>query len=584
MAQNPNPAAAGHLPAFQACVDLLQDFLQRRDDIVARIDAVLNCQKKPLDHQQDTALQSRLFKDCFVAGTAAARAQQALCEQLELARCDMGFRPRAQPGNDIIDPVQMLLRGLHFWRQTRWPGQKGRLRYAHTLYNLYLLRCLTLCLLRVWDPQEQGVPQRLQQLQDLLDALWRGSPADQPRLLRSVCWLLPVALSPTTDELAGYFEVARKVADTFPAAGRSETQRAWVHTGAGHLCAQLRHLCVQRGIGLDDHELLLLTRRSNALDVALLVEGLVVLFEAYEESRQAGDASRRQLLAAAICHGFAPDPDLFVNRVDLLGPYSMIETLFVAVDAAGNTGYTPAGRRHLALLQRYATLLARLAPPLLDDLQRSRAQAPAYWPHGALYGFSSNLLELIAFKTLQVDSELRFGMEDVFTPGDRDKRDWVNAWRKLPHVKPEVVQQYEYPQAFVDALLQRVEQALQRRSAASAPLPPACCLQVLPQGRQWPAPALQQLPALPLQHVLSSDPLELAQGRATAMDAGDLLHCRMEGEFLASWPTDTGWMALSKDLLTDVVGEGRVVRLEQVPPAACELLRLMCAGLVLVVE
>ena len=31
----------------------------------------------------------------------------------------------------------MMIRGFHCWQQTRWPGRKGRMHYAHTLFNLY---------------------------------------------------------------------------------------------------------------------------------------------------------------------------------------------------------------------------------------------------------------------------------------------------------------------------------------------------------------------------------------------------------------------------------------------------------------
>jgi hypothetical protein len=53
-----------------------------------------------------------------------------------------GFKPRGMPGlhNDLVDPGQMMVRGFHLWRQTRWPGRNARLRYAHTLFDLYLLR------------------------------------------------------------------------------------------------------------------------------------------------------------------------------------------------------------------------------------------------------------------------------------------------------------------------------------------------------------------------------------------------------------------------------------------------------------
>lgn len=560
-------------------MELLEFFLRQRETIVARIDGVLNCQKKPQEYLQDHSLQARLFKDCFYTLPGLTREHSQLGDTLEQAHWASGFKPRAQPGNDIIDPAQMLLRGLHLWRQTRWPGQKGRLRYAHTLFNLQLLRCLSLLTIRLWDEEPEGVAARLAALQSLLDQLWKGTPADQPQLVRDVRWLIPVALSPTTDSLNGYFNVAANIAQTFSAADRVETQRAWVQTGAGHLCAQLRHLTVQRGVTLDDHELVLLTRRSNALDVALLMEGLVTLLEAYEACVNSSDASRRGILATAILQGFSPDPELFVNRLDLLGPYSMIELVFVALDEQGQAAYTAAGLRHLRLLEQYTLLLGRVAAALLDDCIHSSQAAHDYSPYGALYGFSSNLLELMAFKTLQVDADIRFSLEDIFTQGDAGKRAWVNEWRRLPHIKPEVVRQFEYPEAFVAAVSARIEQALRKRIATAGEKATGS------GGRMYLAAdstsAADKVPALPPRYLLSSDPQLVAEQQASTQDSDGLLHCRLEGEYLVSAATAGGWLALSKDLLTDIVGEGLDAGIAVLPPGAGAVLQLMCPDLVI---
>jgi len=571
---------------FHDTVQLFDLLLLRRDEIIQRIDGLLNCQKKPLEYQQDAGLQSRLFKECFFPGASVTPGQARLGEQLEQAHWASGFQPRATPGNDIIDPVQMLLRGLHLWRQTRWPGQKGRLRYAHTLFNLYLLRCLALMTMRPWDDAAGNAAERLAQLQALLHQLWNGTPPDQPRLVRDIRWLIPVVLSPTTDALWGYFAVAARIAQTLGEDDRLEVQKAWVQTGAGHLCAQLRHLSVQRGVALDDHELVLLTRRSNALDVALLLEGLVTLLEAYEHCLSCGDDGKRAVLAIAICQGLSPDPELFLEHLDLIGPYTMIETVFITQDDAQRVDYTAAGVRHLQLVEAYRALITRLAAPLLEDCQRSRPVEKGYSPAGALFGFSSNLLELMAFKTLQLDADIRFSLEDVFTPGAADKRAWVNDWRRLPHINPDVVRQFEYPQDFVEALHVRLEQALQRCVAAgSRPAVPACGRLLIVAGPPaGTTPVQQQIPALPLRYILSSDTAQVHAGKAVAKDADDLLHCRMEGEFLVSYPTPGGWAAFDKDLLTDVVGAGTAATIVGLPHQAAAILCLMCPGIADLVE
>src|SRR5262249_43734887 len=154
---------------------------------------------------------------------------------------------------------------------------------------------------------------------------WSITPANQPVLVRDVRWLIPVVQSPTTDELAGYFEVAEQIAETLSEKNRIEIHKAAVRMAGGHLRSQLRHVSMQKGVSLHENSLVLSIRASNALDFALLIQGLAPLLEAYEHAKQSGDGQNRLELAAAICQGISPDPELFLNRLDLLGPYSMIE-------------------------------------------------------------------------------------------------------------------------------------------------------------------------------------------------------------------------------------------------------------------
>src|SRR5262249_14681451 len=243
-------------------------------------------------------------------------------------------------------------------------GHNGRVRYAHTLFNLYVIRCLALLSMRLWDAGAAGSPstsdsieERLSKIQGVLDQLWRMTPADQPVLVRDARWLIPVAQSPTTDELAGYFEVAEQIADALSEKDRIEINKAGVRMAGGHLRSQLRHVCIQKSVSLDENSLVLSTRKSNALDLALLIQGLVPLLAAYEDAYEhasnGGGGQKRLELAAAICQGISPDPELFLNRLDLLGPYSMIEHLFTTTDGDGHVIYTPMGRRHVQLLQEY---------------------------------------------------------------------------------------------------------------------------------------------------------------------------------------------------------------------------------------
>ena len=325
----------GQVP-FQANVELLRLFLSHREDIVESIEAVLNAQRKPIGYLQDASLLSRNFEDCFFARTAVTASQTGLRGQLEEAHWAGGFRPRQVQGlhNDLIHPAEMMIRGFYCWTQTRWPGRNGRMRYAHTLFNLYLLRWLQFLSMRLWDEGPGSAGGRLAEIQGVLDELWRSSPADQPAFVRDARWLIPLTQSLITDELAPYFEVARQVAETLQEADVLEIQKAHVRMLGGHLTSQIRYHAMKEGLSIDEHSVVLRTRTSNALDFALLVQGLVGLLKTYDCAMQSGDERMRLDMAGAICQGISADPELFLNRVDLLSAYSMIEHVFVAPGGA----------------------------------------------------------------------------------------------------------------------------------------------------------------------------------------------------------------------------------------------------------
>src|SRR6187200_478134 len=88
-------------------------------------------------------------------------------------------------------------------------------------------------------------------------------------------------------------------------------------------------------------------------------------------------AARTRELADAICQGISPDPELFLNRVELLGAYSMIEHLFITTDRDGQAAYTPMGRRHVRLVQEYEARIDRVSKPLYEDCPRFRPVAGA---------------------------------------------------------------------------------------------------------------------------------------------------------------------------------------------------------------
>jgi len=583
MHQEDNPA--GQIP-FQTYVNLSLEILACREEIVERIQSLLNAQKKPLLFQQDQDLLSSSLKDCFFQPDNTSQDQSRLTDLLETAHWASGFKPRMSPGNDLINPAAMMIRAFHLWRQTNWPGRNGRVRYAQTLFNLFLLRYLLLLSMRLWDPGSDGAGERLSQIQHLLNRLWHGSPVDQPVLIRDARWLIPVAQSPTTDQLDGYFVTAEKLSDSFTEEDLTETQRAAVVLGGGHLRAQLRHMAVQQGRALDDHSLMLSTRRSNALDLALLVQGLVPLLKAYDQSCIHSVIQKRQLLAAAIFQGISPDPELFLNCPALLGPYSMIEHLFIKTGSAAQTGYTPIGIRHQNLVVEYHVLIQRLAKNLYSDYQDCRPVENEYSPYGVLYGFSSNLVELMAFKTLQREAVPNLSVEDVFSKGKSDRIDWVNGWRRFPHIKPEVSKMFEYPRQFVDEISSRIEKSLLRCISGSVVnLPEKMgCLYILAEAVHGDDTRLANIPELPFHYTVTSDPDILAASKAVAMDNQDLLACRLEGEFVLSYQSAGGWVGISKDLLTDVIGSGSSAWISALPISASRVLAKMCPELVVVLE
>ena len=473
----------GEVP-FQAHIELLHFFLARRDELVERIQDVLNAQRKPAEYLQDGALLSRHFEDCFftLAALKGPRYKSAngprdnsvdgprfngLRGQLEEAHWASGFRPRPIPGlhNGPADPAEMMMRAFYLWRQTRWPGRNGRVRYAHTLFNLYVVRCLELLSMRVWDAGASSAGDRLAQVQEVLDELWRMKTADQPALVRDARWLIQTAQSLATDDLGAYFIVAERIAESFSADDRIEIHKAGVRMAAGHLRSQIRYHSVSKALSFDDATLVQSTRDSNALDFALLIQDLVPLLEAYEHAQHSDDTAKRLELADAICQGISPDPELFLNRVELLGTYCRIEHLFIATDADGHAADTSIGQRHAQLFEQYAALVRRVSKPLHDDCLRFRPVAGAYSPYGVLYGFSADLIKHMVLKAVQPDAVSRFGLEDVFVAGDTDTLAWVSGWRKLPHLTPEMQKLFEYPQQFAEEIFDRMEHALRTRAS-----------------------------------------------------------------------------------------------------------------------
>ena len=568
---------------FQAHIELIHSFLAHRVDIVERIQGVLNAQRKPIEYLRDRSLLSRHFDDCFFTLTGVTHGQSRLRGQLEEAHWAR-FRPREMPGvhNGLIDPAEMMTRVFHLWQQTRWPGRNGRVRYAHTLFNLYVIRCLELLSLRLWDAGSSGASDRLSHVQGVLDQLWTTTPVDQPVLVRDARWLIQLAQSPATDDLGAYFDVAQNVAETLSNEDRIEVHKAGVRMTAGHLRSQTRYLSMKKAVSLDDHSLILSTRNSNALDFALLIQDLVPLLEAYEYAWHSDDSQKRLELAGAICQGISADPELFVNRVALLRAYSMIEHLFVTTNRDGHAAYTPMGRRHVQLLEEYDARIGRLSKPLSEDCSHFRPVAGAYSPYGVLYGFSSHLMEHMALKASQSDAMTQFSLEDAFEhvligeDAVAGRLAWVSGWRKLPHLTREVEKLFDYPQQFAEDIFDRIEHALRTRVSDNEV---TGRLFIVPGDTPHADLTTTLISDLPVRYIGSSDVQLVAAQKAVSCDEPRLLSDRREGKYVLSHRTPGGWVALTKDILTEVLGSGRDVKIAGLPPPAVEVLKLMCPHL-----
>jgi hypothetical protein len=570
-------ASVGELP-FQAHIELLHFFLAQRDEIVERIQGMLNAQRKPLQYLQDGSLLSRHFEDCFFALTGVTASQSRLRGQLEEAHWAGGFRPREIPGlhNGPADPAEMLMRAFHVWGQTRWPGRNGRVRYAHTLFNLYVIRCLELLSMRLWDAGPGSAGARLAQVQGVLDELWSIKTPDQPALVKDARWLIQMAQSLATDDLGAYFDVAECISESLSENDRIEIHKAGVRMAAGHLRSQIRHYSTTRAVSFDDHGLVLNTRSTNALDFALLIQELVPLLAAYEDACDRDDSQKRLELANAICQGVSPDPDLFLNRIELLGPYSMIEHIFITIDD-GHAAYTPIGRRHVDLLQEYAVRIGRVSKPLSDDCSRFRPVPGTYSPYGVLYGFSVDLLKHMALKVSHPDAVSAFGLEDVFAAGQADKLAWVSGWRRLPHLTRDVERHFDYPQQFAEDIFDRIEQALRTRSGDEANAAVRTGRLFIPATDDPQADSQGSVIAnLPVRYIVSSDEQIVAARKAESYNERQLLTDRREGKFVLSYATPGGWLAITKSMLTDVLGTGRDAKIAGLPLVAAEVLRLMC--------
>jgi hypothetical protein len=206
-----------------------------------------------------------------------------------------------------------------------------------------------------------------------------------------------------------------------------------------------------------------------------------------------------------------------------------------------------------------------------------------------MFGLPSNLIEHMALKTLQRDAETRFSLEDVFLEDLWDDGDtsaaklaWVNGWRRLPHIDREVQRLYDYPQQFAEDVYDRIESELRRRDSNAEACDGSRTGHLYIGSGDDPETnsKASAIPELPARYFGSSDRQIVAAHKAEPYDRAQLLAGRREGHFLVSYQTPDGWIALKKDLLTEVLGAGSDARIVGLPHDAAQVLRLMCTDLV----
>jgi hypothetical protein len=549
---------------FSGYVALLRECLDRRLEILEHIDSgVLNVRGKK-------------------ALPGLPRELSRLNEQLAAAHRADGFEPMAfEGGSHELDPLTLAARAQSHWERHRWPGRHLRLAVADRIYSVFILRQLEHLSLRIWDEGAVAAADRLQDVQGLLDGLNDATPAGG--LIRDARWVIQTAQGPLTRRLEPYFRIAERISTSFTNPRHLEIHRAGAILTSGHLRSQLRHRASEVDRAVDDPSVLAMTRNSNSMDAALLVRDLVPLLEAY------GSAGNDRLdLADAIFQGISADPELFLTRLDLLLPCTMIEDLFIQRGTKGELQHTPMGDAHVHLLGSYAALIARHAPSLQEDAVSLDPRRGVYSPLGIAYGFCADLLSNMALDTLMSQPSFGLSLEDMFASRSRadHKRARAEGWRtrQTPERERNPV---DYSDDWAARIFDRTMSALQARvrhaDRANASDVADARLFVVPDRASGERPAGRGLPdgiVAAQEHCVTSDLQRALATGATAFPRGQIVTDRNEGRFLASAETDGKWFGISKVVLTLCTSQGQDALITGVPPAVVDLLRLTCPGLV----
>jgi len=574
---------------------LLSQFLDSRQAIVDSLERRLfSADGRASAQNGDRGSIDDIFSSCFFEPRGISPDRSRLKGQLDATHLADGFEPATQDGySRELSPVELVLRACHHWDVTRWPGRNGRLAFAQGLYSAFMLRQLEHLSLRIWDEGSAQAPERLQQIQHLLDTLNAGGPsAHQLRLVRDARWLIQTAQGPLTRHLRPYFIKADQIS-ALPGDVRLEIHKAGAMLAGGHLRSQLRHLSYRTRWSSDDPQLLALTRSSNSMDMALLVRDLVPLLDAYSAACTQEDRGARTALADAILQGLSADPELLLTRLDLLGPSTMIEDLFVGRDHTGAPPtYTAMGEAHRGCLAQYGELVGRTAHALREDSCEFFVADAAYSPLGIVYGFCADLFANMVLNTLSSSSSRHFSVEDVFgSRGELDEK-LVQAkeWERLPKGGRERPP-FEHSSVWAAQMGARLAAALEARAASpaapNASAVPTARLYVVPRGVPITSLSDGRLPpgiASAQEHCLTSDVARARDTGATLLTADRLIADRAEGRLLACVHADGAWFGVSKVPLTLFASQGKDALIVDVPRAVIDVLRLVCSEMLVVIN
>jgi hypothetical protein len=581
--------------AFSGHIALLELFLNGRQAIVDSLERQLfGARGKAAALNGDRESIAGSLQDCFFESPASPQDLGRSDRHLDAARLADGFEPaRRDRYSRELDLSELVLRACHYWNSARWPGRNGRRVFAESLYAVFMVHQLEQLSLRLWDTStplgagegNEDAAERLQHVQRLLD---RVNSAHRPSLVRDARWLIQTAQGPLTRHVKPYFLKAAHVSRSFTETDRLEIHKAGALLAGGHLRSQLRHLSWQTGWAFDDPQLVALTRSSNSMDMALLVRDLVPLLDAYAVACRGNDTTARLALADAILQGLSADPELLLTRLDLLGPSTMIEDLFIDHSDAGTLPYTLMGEVHRQCLSRYGELVAATAESLHEDCRALDPADEAYSPFGIVYGFCADLFANMVLSTLRPTSSRDVTLEDMFNSREclEEKRAQAHEWERLPKREGEP-NPFEHSLEWAGQMHARLARALEARANSpndpNASGIPKSCLYVAPRGQPIETPSDRLSGLISAQeHCLTADVTRARTTGATALPADRLAADRAEGRLLACAHSDGAWFGISKVPLTLFLSQGKDALFTDVPTAVIDILRTVCPEFLIV--